>query len=176
MRSLFCRFLIEEFVDKAYELLDKYDMRQSVEVLGLDGIHKVFEDSRFGWKSFDMHMWICTSSFALINVLVFWFVETEWMRLSSRRRPRLTRNSSKMPLVPVGSFAVPPQQRNSPHLRVPPVSWSFSVSGKAVFCEKPLATSIEATKSCYDAAAKANLPLFCAFNRSVARLSFSDDL
>lgn len=38
-------------------------------------------------------------------------------------------------------------------------------AGKAVFCEKPIAADMKAIASCYDAAARANLPLFCAFNR-----------
>ena len=39
------------------------------------------------------------------------------------------------------------------------------LAGKAVFCEKPLAGSIQDIDACYDLAAKANRPLFCAFNR-----------
>ena len=36
---------------------------------------------------------------------------------------------------------------------------------KAVYCEKPISDSLEKTGECYRAAAEANLPLFCAFNR-----------
>ena len=36
---------------------------------------------------------------------------------------------------------------------------------KAVFCEKPIAGNTKDVASCYDAAAKVNRPLFCAFNR-----------
>lgn len=36
---------------------------------------------------------------------------------------------------------------------------------KAVYCEKPISDSLEKTGHCYRAAAEANLPLFCAFNR-----------
>lgn len=36
---------------------------------------------------------------------------------------------------------------------------------KHVFCEKPLAPSLEATKSCYKLAQSVNKILFCAFNR-----------
>ncbi|ELT88951.1 hypothetical protein CAPTEDRAFT_135479 [Capitella teleta] len=38
-------------------------------------------------------------------------------------------------------------------------------AGKAVFCEKPLALSLESTQECYDLAEEVNQPLFCAFNR-----------
>ena len=38
-------------------------------------------------------------------------------------------------------------------------------AGKAVFCEKPIAADMKDIASCYDAAARTNLPLFCAFNR-----------
>ena len=38
-------------------------------------------------------------------------------------------------------------------------------AGKAVFCEKPIATSQQAIVECYDMAEKAKKPLFCAFNR-----------
>lgn len=38
-------------------------------------------------------------------------------------------------------------------------------AGKAVFCEKPIAETIPATKNCYDLAEKVGKPLFCAFNR-----------
>ena len=38
-------------------------------------------------------------------------------------------------------------------------------AGKAVFCEKPIATTIEATKACYKESYDAGLPLLCAFNR-----------
>ena len=37
--------------------------------------------------------------------------------------------------------------------------------GKGVFCEKPVADSLSAVIQCYDTAAKAGIPLFCAFNR-----------
>lgn len=36
---------------------------------------------------------------------------------------------------------------------------------KAVFCEKPVANSVEETHACYDEAEKARKPLFCAFQR-----------
>ena len=36
---------------------------------------------------------------------------------------------------------------------------------KAVFCEKPIAETIEAVKACYKAAEKAQRPLYCAFQR-----------
>ncbi|CAB3978247.1 trans-1,2-dihydrobenzene-1,2-diol dehydrogenase-like [Paramuricea clavata] len=38
-------------------------------------------------------------------------------------------------------------------------------AGKAVFCEKPLANSVEAIAKCYDEAHKRNLQLMCSFNR-----------
>ena len=38
-------------------------------------------------------------------------------------------------------------------------------AGKAVFCEKPISDDLQKTISCYEAASKAKLPLFCAFNR-----------
>lgn len=38
-------------------------------------------------------------------------------------------------------------------------------AGKAVFCEKPLANSVEAIAKCYDTAKSQNLPLICSFNR-----------
>lgn len=38
-------------------------------------------------------------------------------------------------------------------------------SNKAVFCEKPIAQNLEATARCFQQAAEANKPLFCAFNR-----------
>ena len=38
-------------------------------------------------------------------------------------------------------------------------------AGKAVFCEKPIAATLEATKACYKEASDAGLPLLCAFNR-----------
>ena len=37
--------------------------------------------------------------------------------------------------------------------------------GKAVFCEKPIASTVEATQDCYRTASQAGLPLLCAFNR-----------
>ena len=37
--------------------------------------------------------------------------------------------------------------------------------GKAVFCEKPIASTLEATQACYKAASQTGLPLLCAFNR-----------
>ncbi len=37
--------------------------------------------------------------------------------------------------------------------------------GKGVFCEKPVAESLQSVSKCYEAADKAGLPLFCAFNR-----------
>ena len=39
------------------------------------------------------------------------------------------------------------------------------IKGKAVFCEKPIAETEEGTRACYEAARKANRPLFCSFNR-----------
>ena len=36
---------------------------------------------------------------------------------------------------------------------------------KAVFCEKPIANSVEVAKNCYVEASKVQLPLLCAFNR-----------
>ena len=36
---------------------------------------------------------------------------------------------------------------------------------KAVFCEKPIAFSVESTARCYDKAAKEGVPLYCAFQR-----------
>jgi myo-inositol 2-dehydrogenase/D-chiro-inositol 1-dehydrogenase len=36
---------------------------------------------------------------------------------------------------------------------------------KAVYCEKPISDCLEKTGLCYQAAAEADLPLFCAFNR-----------
>lgn len=36
---------------------------------------------------------------------------------------------------------------------------------KAVFCEKPIATSEKAITECYDLAERVERPLFCAFNR-----------
>lgn len=36
---------------------------------------------------------------------------------------------------------------------------------KAVFCEKPIAKSVEVAKNCYVEASKDQLPLLCAFNR-----------
>ncbi|KAH3746687.1 inositol 2-dehydrogenase-like [Dreissena polymorpha] len=38
-------------------------------------------------------------------------------------------------------------------------------AGKAVFCEKPLTTTVESTKECYELAEKEGKPLFCAFHR-----------
>ena len=38
-------------------------------------------------------------------------------------------------------------------------------NGKGVFCEKPVAKTLSAVSKCYDVAAKAGLPLLCAFNR-----------
>lgn len=38
-------------------------------------------------------------------------------------------------------------------------------AGKAIFCEKPIAESLKTVQKCYKEAEKANLPLFCAFNR-----------
>ena len=38
-------------------------------------------------------------------------------------------------------------------------------AGKAVFCEKPIAESIDTVQKCYKEAERAKLPLFCAFNR-----------
>ena len=38
-------------------------------------------------------------------------------------------------------------------------------AGKAVFCEKPVAPTIEAIKACYKESYDAGLPLLCAFNR-----------
>ncbi|XP_070561824.1 myo-inositol 2-dehydrogenase-like [Ptychodera flava] len=38
-------------------------------------------------------------------------------------------------------------------------------AGKSVFCEKPIAGTIESTQSCYDDAEKFNKALYCAFNR-----------
>ncbi|CAD5111326.1 DgyrCDS641 [Dimorphilus gyrociliatus] len=38
-------------------------------------------------------------------------------------------------------------------------------NGKAVFCEKPISKSLQATKECYDLSEKSKLPLFCSFNR-----------
>jgi len=38
-------------------------------------------------------------------------------------------------------------------------------SGKAVFCEKPLANNYDDVKKCYQLAKKNGLPLLCAFNR-----------
>ena len=38
-------------------------------------------------------------------------------------------------------------------------------AGKAVFCEKPIAPTVEGTKACYKEASDAGLPLLCAFNR-----------
>ncbi|XP_063691195.1 myo-inositol 2-dehydrogenase-like [Bolinopsis microptera] len=42
---------------------------------------------------------------------------------------------------------------------------SAVVANKAVYCEKPISDSLERTGQCYQAAAQADLPLFCAFNR-----------
>jgi hypothetical protein len=39
------------------------------------------------------------------------------------------------------------------------------VSGKAVFCEKPITADISSTLACYDLADKMKQPLFCAFHR-----------
>ncbi|XP_002164666.1 myo-inositol 2-dehydrogenase [Hydra vulgaris] len=36
---------------------------------------------------------------------------------------------------------------------------------KAIFCEKPIALELHDTVTCYEMAAKANVPIFCAFNR-----------
>ena len=38
-------------------------------------------------------------------------------------------------------------------------------AGKAVFCEKPIASNMPAIMQCYDLAEKVSKPLFCAFNR-----------
>lgn len=38
-------------------------------------------------------------------------------------------------------------------------------AGKAVFCEKPIATTVETIERCYKDAESRNIPLFCAFNR-----------
>ncbi|XP_044173198.1 myo-inositol 2-dehydrogenase-like [Acropora millepora] len=38
-------------------------------------------------------------------------------------------------------------------------------AGKAVFCEKPIAKSLEAIERCYNLALSKNIPLFCGFNR-----------
>ncbi|KAJ8021249.1 hypothetical protein HOLleu_38395 [Holothuria leucospilota] len=38
-------------------------------------------------------------------------------------------------------------------------------SGKAVFCEKPIANAVEITETCYAEAEKYGQPLFCAMNR-----------
>ncbi|XP_070561825.1 uncharacterized oxidoreductase YrbE-like [Ptychodera flava] len=38
-------------------------------------------------------------------------------------------------------------------------------AGKSVFCEKPIAATIESVQSCYDDAEKYNRVLYCAFNR-----------
>ncbi|KAK2572319.1 Myo-inositol 2-dehydrogenase, partial [Acropora cervicornis] len=38
-------------------------------------------------------------------------------------------------------------------------------AGKAVFCEKPIAKSLEAIERCYNIALTKNMPLFCGFNR-----------
>ncbi|XP_029195475.2 myo-inositol 2-dehydrogenase-like [Acropora millepora] len=38
-------------------------------------------------------------------------------------------------------------------------------AGKAVFCEKPVATTVEAIERCYNDALSRNIPLFCGFNR-----------
>ncbi|KAJ7370359.1 hypothetical protein OS493_032533 [Desmophyllum pertusum] len=38
-------------------------------------------------------------------------------------------------------------------------------AGKAVFCEKPVATTVEAIERCYTLAESHNIPLLCAFNR-----------
>ena len=37
--------------------------------------------------------------------------------------------------------------------------------GKAVFCEKPIASTLESTQACYKEARQMGLPLMCAFNR-----------
>ena len=37
--------------------------------------------------------------------------------------------------------------------------------GKGVFCENPVADSLQSVSECYNTAAKAGIPLFCAFNR-----------
>ncbi|XP_052785794.1 inositol 2-dehydrogenase-like [Mya arenaria] len=46
-------------------------------------------------------------------------------------------------------------------------------AGKAVFCEKPLTTSIQSTRACYDLAEQKNKPLFCAFHRRFDPSHFS---
>ena len=35
---------MEEFTDKAYELLDRYDMKQSIQAVGLKDVDKVYQD------------------------------------------------------------------------------------------------------------------------------------
>ena len=52
------RYIVEEVVDKAYELLDRYDMRQVVQVVGLSDVHTIFTDKRYNsqkHKSFRHH-------------------------------------------------------------------------------------------------------------------------
>ena len=44
--SLNVRYIAEEVVDKAYELLDHYDMRQVVQVVGLKDVDAIFRDKR----------------------------------------------------------------------------------------------------------------------------------
>ena len=46
-----------------------------------------------------------------------------------------------------------------------PLILSALSAKKAVYCEKPIADTLEKTGQCYAAAAQAGLPLFCAFNR-----------
>ncbi|WAR29996.1 YRBE-like protein, partial [Mya arenaria] len=46
-------------------------------------------------------------------------------------------------------------------------------AGKAVFCEKPLTTSIQSTRACYDLAEQKNKPIFCAFHRRFDPSHFS---
>ena len=43
----------------------------------------------------------------------------------------------------------------------------LAASGKAVFCEKPLAKSVSSVIECYKLAEQLGLPLMCGFNRYI---------
>ncbi|XP_066246059.1 uncharacterized oxidoreductase YrbE-like [Euwallacea similis] len=137
--------------------------------LGTKGSNQVYGVAIFGiGRAGTIHLANLTS---LHRVKLLYVVDDETSKLESiKRYYNIDSNATKL-ITSKDADQIYKDQRvnfviiSSPTYTHEAILEQSLTYGKATFCEKPIAESIEKTKKLFDLAKKMNVPLFSAFNR-----------